>query len=349
MRNEPKKKTSSILGYAIFFFTIAGAVIVALYAYILSDRLSGGNRAVISVVMLAVIITLSVLCTLFDIVRRKIMIDRPVREILEATEKIAAGDFSVRLTAVHTYEKYDDYDLIKENLNVMAAELGKSEILKTDFVSNVSHELKTPLSIIQNYVSLIGKAGLDEETRQKYVKTVLSATKRLSDLVGNILKLNKLEHQELSIETENIRLDEMLAQAILSYEELIEEKELEIVCDFEEVSIVSAPSYLEIVWNNLISNAIKFTNNGGKISVSVKSDGEKSIVKVSDTGCGISPETGAHIFDKFYQGDTSHAQEGNGLGLALVKKVIDVLGGEISVKSQQGKGSTFTIVLKGLR
>ena len=349
MRKEPKKKTSSILGYAIFFFTIASAVIVALYAYILSDRLSGGNRAVISVVMLAVIITLSLLCTLFDIVRRKIMIDRPVREILEATEKIAAGDFSVRLTAVHTYEKYDDYDLIKENLNVMAAELGKSEILKTDFVSNVSHELKTPLSIIQNYVSLIGKSGLDEETRQKYVKTVLSATKRLSDLVGNILKLNKLEHQELSIETENIRLDEMLAQAILSYEELIEEKELEIVCDFEEVSIVSAPSYLEIVWNNLISNAIKFTNNGGKISVSVKSDGEKSIVKVSDTGCGISPETGAHIFDKFYQGDTSHAQEGNGLGLALVKKVIDVLGGEISVKSQQGKGSTFTIVLKGLR
>lgn len=346
MSKEPKKKTSSFLGYVIFFLTIACAVIVALYAYILSDRLSGGNRAVISVVMLAVIILLSLLCTLFDIVRRKVMIDRPVRDILEATEKIAAGDFSVRLTTLHSYEKYDDYDLIKENLNVMAAELGKSEILKTDFISNVSHELKTPLAIIQNYVSLIGKSGLDEDTRQKYVKTVLSATKRLSNLVGNVLKLNKLEHHELSTETENIRLDEMLAQAILSYEDLIEDKELEIECDFDEVNIVSAPSYLEMVWNNLISNAIKFTEKGGKISVSVKSDGKKPVVKVSDTGCGISPETGARIFDKFYQGDTSHSQEGNGLGLALVKKVIDLIGGEISVSSELGKGSTFTIILK---
>ena len=346
MSKEPKKKTSSFLGYVIFFLTIACAVIVALYAYILSDRLSGGNRAVISVVMLAVIILLSLLCTLFDIVRRKVMIDRPVRDILEATEKIAAGDFSVRLTTLHTYEKYDDYDLIKENLNVMAAELGKSEILKTDFISNVSHELKTPLAIIQNYVSLIGKSGLDEDTRQRYVKTVLSATKRLSDLVGNVLKLNKLEHHELSTETENIRLDDMLAKAVLAYEDLIDEKELEIECDFDEVNIVSAPSYLEMVWNNLISNAIKFTEKGGKIRVSVKSDGEKSVVKVSDTGCGISPETGARIFDKFYQGDTSHSQEGNGLGLAMVKKVIDVLGGEISVESELGKGSTFTIVLK---
>ena len=344
MSKEPKKKTSSFLGYVIFFLTIACAVIVALYAYVLSSRLSGGNRAVISVVMLAVIILLSLLCTLFDIVRRKVMIDRPVRDILEATEKIAAGDFSVRLTTLHTYEKYDDYDLIKENLNVMAAELGKSEILKTDFISNVSHELKTPLAIIQNYVSLIGKSGLDEDTRQKYVKTVLSATKRLSDLVGNVLKLNKLEHHELSTETENIRLDDMLAKAVLAYEDLIDEKELEIECDFDEVNIVSAPSYLEMVWNNLISNAIKFTEKGGKIRVSVK-----SIVKVSDTGCGISPETGARIFDKFYQGDTSHSQEGNGLGLAMVKKVIDVLGGEISVESELGKGSTFTIVLKGLR
>ena len=346
MSKEPKKKTSSFLGYVIFFLTIACAVIVALYAYILSDRLSGGNRAVISVVMLAVIILLSLLCTLFDIVRRKVMIDRPVRDILEATEKIAAGDFSVRLTTLHSYEKYDDYDLIKENLNVMAAELGKSEILKTDFISNVSHELKTPLAIIQNYVSLIDKSALDDETRQKYVKTVLSATKRLSELVGNILKLNKLENQQLSTETENIRLDEMLAQAILSYEDLIEDKELEIECDFDEVNIVSAPSYLEMVWNNLISNAIKFTEKGGKISVSVKSDGKKSVVKVSDTGCGISPEAGARIFDKFYQGDTSHSQEGNGLGLALVKKVIDLIGGEISVSSELGKGSTFTIILK---
>ncbi|MBQ7348408.1 MAG: sensor histidine kinase, partial [Clostridia bacterium] len=222
----------------------------------------------------------------------------------------------------------------------------KSEILKTDFISNVSQELKTPLAIIQNYVMLIQQKDLDEETKDKYVKTVLQATKRLSDLVSNILKLNKLENQQLSTESETVRLDEMLANAVINYEELIEEKNLNIECDLDELEIFSCPSYLEIVWNNLISNAIKFTEKGGKISVSVKKHGEKAVVTVSDTGCGISPETGAHIFDKFYQGDTSHSQEGNGLGLALVKKVIDVLGGEISVKSELNKGSTFIISLR---
>ena len=136
------------------------------------------------------------------------------------------------------------------------------------------------------------------------------------------------------------------APQILSFENLLEEKNIALECDLDEVEIVSSPTYLEIVWNNLLSNAVKFTPEGGTISVSLKKAGENVVVKVTDTGCGISPEVGARIFDKFYQGDTSHAQEGNGLGLALVKKVIDILGGEITVSSELGKGSTFTIILK---
>ncbi len=349
MRSQPKKKTSSWAGYVLFFLTIAVTVGVALTIFVVVNRNSDGNSAVIAFTMLAVIVVISLLCTGIDIVRRKIMIDAPVRKILQATERIAKGDFSVRLETAHTYETYDDYDLIMENVNAMAAELSKSEILKADFVSNVSHELKTPLAIIQSYAKLLEKEGLSEELRIKYAQTICAAAKRLNDLVGNILKLNKLEHQELTPETEAVRLDEMLAEAVLGFEELIEQKELTLSCELDEATVVSSKSYLEIVWNNLLSNAVKFTEKGGTIGVSVKKSADGAIVTVSDTGCGISPETGARIFDKFYQGDTSHSGEGNGLGLALVKKVIDVLGGEISVSSEVGKGSVFTIVLRDLQ
>ena len=273
------------------------------------------------------------------------MIERPLKEILKATEKIASGDFSVRLEPKHPYGSYDEYDLIKEYLNIMVADLSKSEILKSDFISNVSHEIKTPVAVIKNYSVLLEKEN-DLEKRAQYRRELVRASNRLSNLVGNILKLNKLENQELIVEKKAFRLDGALEEAIVAFESQIEKKELEIECDLEEISIVSSESHLEIVWNNLISNAIKFTEKGGKVGVSCKWVDGMATVEISDTGCGIDAETGKHIFDKFYQGDTSHSGEGNGLGLALVKKVIDTLGGEISVKSELGKGTTFTVRLK---
>lgn len=348
MKYKTRKRMLTVSGYLIFFLTVAITVTVALAAFVMVNRRSEGNTTVIAVTMVIVIGLLSALGTLADAIRRRIMVDRPVRRILAATERIAAGDFSVHLDVAHSYERYDDYDLIMENLNIMAAELGKSEILKVDFISNVSHEIKTPLAIIQNYLSLLEREQ-DDEVRKKYMETVREAARRLTDLITNILRLNKMEHRTIAPECSEIKLHDMLAEAILQYEELIERKGLELECELEEMSFYSAPGYLDIVWNNLISNAIKFTENGGRIGVSLTKDGDKAVVKVSDTGCGISPEAGARIFDKFYQGDTSHAGEGNGLGLALVKKVIDVLGGEISVESELGRGSTFTIVLRDLK
>jgi signal transduction histidine kinase len=229
----------------------------------------------------------------------------------------------------------------------MAAELEKTELLKTDFISNVSHEVKTPLSVIQAYASALQDENLDKETRKKYTNTLMQTTKRLSELITNILKLNKLENQDIAPEYERVDLTAMLSDAVLSFESIIENKELNLECDLDDVVIYSSGSYLEIVWNNLISNAIKFTDKGGSIFISLKEHLDSVEVKITDTGCGISRETGKHIFEKFYQGDTSHSGEGNGLGLPLVKKVIDILGGEISVKSEIGKGSTFTIILKG--
>lgn len=345
MRKKKNWLKSFLLGIIFPFFTIVVISSVCIFVYEQVRRDAEGNGFLIYLVMFLTVGALSMLFVIGDLLRRKITNDTPVREILEATEKIASGDFSVRLMTARSFENYNDYDLIKENLNAMAKELEKSEILKTDFISNLSHELKTPLSIIQNYIFLL-QGDLDGETKKKYIDIVVSATKRLTSLVTNILKLNKLENQTLNIEYEKINLSEMLAEVVLSYEEIIDKKRIELECDFDEVEIVSCSSYLEIIWNNLLSNAIKFTENGGKITVKLKKDRSKVVFEVADTGCGISQETGARIFDKFYQGDTSHSGEGNGLGLALVKKVIDIIGGEISVKSELGKGSTFKVVLK---
>lgn len=342
-----KKSRFSIAGIIIFFLTIALVIQIAIltYDYII-ERTS--DNALIAVLMLVVVILLAVVCTVVDLIRRKIMIDRPVKAILDATDDIAHGDFSVRVEPRHVYEKYDEYDLIIENLNTMTAELEKSELLKNDFISNVSHELKTPLAVIQSYSAKMSEGGLDEETYKSYADTINSASARLSNLVTNILKLTKLEHQRMALTYEQVNLCAQLSETIVAYEELIDNKEITLECDLDDVVINSVPSYLEIVWNNLISNAIKFTQKGGKISVTLKNEGGYAVASVSDTGCGISSDVGERIFEKFYQGDTSHSAEGNGLGLALVKKVIDLVGGEISVSSSVGVGTTFTIRLRSL-
>lgn len=334
-----------ILGILIPFLTVFVIVSVTLAIFVAVEKKWGDKPAIVSTVMMLTIFMFAILFTLGDVLRRKMTTERSVHAILEATERIAAGDFSARLEIKHVYEKYNDYDLIMENINAMAAELQKSETLNADFISNVSHEIKTPLAVIRNYVSLLATEK-DEEARQKYAQTVTLATQRLTNLVTNVLKLNKLENQQLSFEREKIRLDEMLAESALAFEDEYEKKGLELDCDLDEVEIYSCAGYLEIVWQNLISNAVKFTPKGGKISISLKKEGKNAVVKVQDSGCGISAADGARIFDKFYQGDTSRASEGNGLGLALVKKVIDLVGGEISVVSELGKGSIFTVKLR---
>lgn len=345
---DVKRRTKTLLrGYLVFFVTIFVTVSVSLTLFMLINRQTDGNLSAIVISMLVTIVFLSLFFTLFDVIRRRIMIDRPVEQILFATEKITSGDFSVRLTPLHRYEKYDEYDLIMENLNAMAAELEKSELLKSDFIFNVSHELKTPLATIQNYAYLL-KSDVSGEQKEKYIRTITEATKRLTALVTNILKLNKLENQQLKFTSEKIALHDMLADVILTFEDAIEQKGLELECDLDEVVFVSSKSNLEIAVSNLISNAVKFTERGGTIKISLKKIDNNSVkIEVSDTGCGISPDVGSRIFDKFYQGDTSHSQEGNGLGLALVKRVIDLIGGEISVSSEPGKGSIFSIVVKG--
>ena len=347
MKRGGLRPTRSVLLGSLLFFVLIALVIqiaVLIYDYI-AERTE--SNMLIALLMLGVIVLLSIACTVIDIFRRRLMVTHPTERILMATERIAAGDFSVQLPLMHPYGRYTEYDLIMENLNMMAAELSKSEMLKTDFISNVSHELKTPLAVIGSYAALLRDESIEPEERRRHIETMLAAVARLSNLVTNILKLNKLENRELRPETETFDLTASLEECILAHEELIEAKELTLDCELDEVHITSSRSYLELVWNNLISNAIKFTEPGGAVGVRLKRLESTVEVSVFDTGCGISPEFGARIFEKFYQGETSHSGEGNGLGLALVRKVIDILGGKITVSSEIGKGSTFTVTLGG--
>jgi signal transduction histidine kinase len=229
----------------------------------------------------------------------------------------------------------------------MARELEGVETLRTDFIANVSHEMKTPLSVIKNYSSLLLEKELPHDKRIEYAKGISNNAKKLSDMMTNILKLNRLENQQIFPQPTEFDLGEQLCQCLLQFEDIWEEKELEIETDIQDdVRIKSDPELLSLVWSNLISNAVKFTPEGGTIGVALNADERNVIVSVRDTGYGIDPETGKHIFEKFYQGDTSHATQGNGLGLALVKRVVDILQGEISVQSTPGQGSTFTVRIR---
>lgn len=284
---------------------------------------------------------------MIDGIRRKILVDRPVRKITSAAEQIMKGDFSVRIPPIHTIDSADGFGTIAECLNKMAQELAGMETLRTDFIANVSHELKTPLAVIQNYGTMLQQPDLPEEKRLEYAKSVTEASHRLANLITNILKLNKLENQQIYPQVETYDLGEQLCECLLSFEEAWEKKELQIETDVQEAVLVDADAQLlSLVWNNLFSNAVKFTEPHGKISLSLRTQGDFAVIQVSDTGCGIPPEVGKHIFEKFYQGDTSHATQGNGLGLALVKRVIDIVGGDISVSSQVGRGSTFTVRIR---
>ena len=278
-----------------------------------------------------------------DIIQRKIKVDRPVKKIKKALQEITGGDFTVRLDGSREQQSFAE---IMDSINCMTEELSGVETLRSDFIANVSHELKTPLSVIQNYGMLLQDPEISEETRTEYAVAITKSARNLADLITNILKLNRLENQQIFPQTRDYDLGEQLAECILQFEQQWEDKQIELEIDLaEDVKVRQDMELMAIVWNNLLSNAFKFTEPGGAVSVTMTVLGEEAVVSIRDTGCGMSPEVGAHIFEKFYQGDTSHATKGNGLGLALVKRIIDITGGSISVSSVAGAGSTFIVKL----
>lgn len=282
-----------------------------------------------------------------DFIRRNMTVKKPVKRIQEGIDKIIGGDFQTEIPYLYREDSDNEFDQIIKGLNKMAKELGSVETLRTDFISNVSHEMKTPLAVIQNYGTLLQTPNLSEEKRMEYAKGINDQTRRMTSLITNILKLNKLENQQIYPNVQKYDLGEQLCECMISFENDWEKKEIEIDVNIAEDVIVNAdPEMMSLVWNNLLSNAIKFTEKGGTVGLFLTKEGENAVIRISDTGCGMSAETGKNIFHKFYQGDTSHATQGNGLGLALVKRVIDISGATINVSSKLGEGSAFTVIMQ---
>ncbi len=352
MRKEKNQKRIAFLQlFCIFFLLIAFVLTSSMILFMTYLRnsmeisLNDANIRMAALVTFGNVFLLSLICAAVDTLRRKLTVERPVKRIIQGAQRVMDGDLTARIEPVRGVDA--GFNAIIDYFNRMVEELSGMETLRTDFIANVSHELKTPLAVIQNYGTMLQQPDLSEEERKDYARTVTNASQRLASLITNILKLNKLENQQIYPKKERFDLGEQLCECLLGFENAWEAKNLEIESDIADgVTVESDPELLSLVWNNLFSNAVKFTEPGGTVGLKLYTESGHAVVEVSDTGCGISPEVGAYIFEKFYQGDSSHATQGNGLGLALVKRVVDIVGGEIGVSSEPGKGSTFTVKLR---
>lgn len=266
----------------------------------------------------------------------------PIKKLRIAMDKVAEGDYSVRLE-----EKSSSKEIMEiyTGFNLMAHELETTEILQTDFVSNVSHEFKTPINAIEGYSTLLQDSENLDGQQRDYVEKILFNTRRLSSLVGSILLLSKLENQQIPTNRTEYRVDEQIRQSLVALETAWVDKDIELDVDLDSAVYVGNEPMMHHVWDNLLSNAIKFSPAGSTVKLQLKKQSGKLIFAVEDQGPGLSDETQKHIFDKFYQADSSHKEEGNGLGLALVKRILTMEKGQITAENRPEGGCRFTVVL----
>lgn len=267
---------------------------------------------------------------------------RPIQDLIEATRKVAKGDFTVKLDDTQGDGEIGE---LLSSFNVMTSELSGIEMFRSDFINSFSHEFKTPIVSIRGFAKQLQRDELTSQQRKEYTDIIVSESERLSRLSSNVLLLTKLENQQIVTDVSDFSLDEQLRTSILLFEKQWSAKNIELDLDLQPVNYRSNAEMVSEIWVNLLSNAVKFTGEGGKISVSCGELENCVIVSIRDNGVGMTQETRERIFSKFYQGDTSHAQEGNGLGLALVSRIVELCRGKIDVKSAPGEGSEFLVYL----
>lgn len=311
-------------------------VLVSLKFGLISQNVTNPIRVAIEYLFLISLI----FGTILTVIAGKISL-RPAKRFVETTQRVAAGDFSVRFQMGGLEESYS----LMQSLNTMVEELSSIETLRDDFVSNISHEFKTPIASIHGFAKLLKRGGLTQEQRDEYLDIILSESERLSTLSKNVLLLSKLDNTSRLIDLMEYPLDEQLRRTILLLNRDMEEKHIELDVKLEKCRIMANEEMLDQVWINLLNNAVKFTPQGGWIAVSLECAGDTATVIIRDSGIGMEKDVVKHIFDKFYQGDPSRSHEGNGLGLALVKRIVNLSGGTIQVDSQLGTGSEFTVTL----
>ena len=266
-----------------------------------------------------------------------------VQIIIDSMNKVAGGDYSVR---IYEKAKTREFEIMFSNFNKMVEELSSVKTLREDFIREFSHEFKTPLSSVHGFAELLAEGGLSEEDSKKFINIIVDETDRLRRLADNTLIISKLENQQLAGDTEIIKLDEQLNEAIIVLAREWEKKNLSLSSDLQPITVRGNRPLIMQVWVNLISNAIKFTPEGGEITVGLKEVDGRAEVTVKDNGAGIPENELPHIFEKFYRASCAQKTDGNGLGLAICKRILDLHGGEISVKSVRGEGSTFAVMLE---
>lgn len=267
----------------------------------------------------------------------------PIKRLSEAMDEVANGNFEIHLESGNRIKEIKN---IYEKFNIMTKELRSTEILQSDFIASASHEIKTPITSIEGYTMLLQNEDISDEDKKRFIGKILFNTRRLSELVGNILLLSKIENQAIEAKKKKFRLDEQIRQSILLLEPKWLMKENEFDVDLESVIYEGNEALLQHIWNNLIDNAVKFSPKGGLVTIRLKEEEDNYIFIIEDEGPGIPEEYRQKVFNKFYQTDNSHKQEGNGLGLALVKKIVDLYQGEIKIENLPQKGCRFTVILK---
>lgn len=266
----------------------------------------------------------------------------PIKRLQQGMRMVADGRFDVRLDIRSTSTEINE---LCDGFNMMVQELQSTEIVQTDFVSNVSHEVKTPINAIEGYATLLQSCSDIDETEREYISKILFNTKRLSSLVSNILLLSKVENQTILAHRENYRLDEQIRETIVAYEFMWESKAIDFDVELAETVYLGDEKMMHHVWSNLLSNAIKFSPDGGKIALRLLQMENRIVFIIENEGEGLSENSLKHLFDKFYQGDHSHKAEGNGLGLALAKRILMRNDGQIFAENRDEGGCRFTVIL----
>lgn len=335
----------SLRNYFVIFMLIlffAGS-----YAGVYFLQWKSGKDLYIALSMVAYLVVISGFATfLFGFMRIQAY-EKPIVVLQNAIKKVAEGDYSVRLSPLRKDGKVDEIEAMIMDFNYMVEELESVEMLKNDFVSNVSHELKTPLSVIKSSTDLILGDSLSKSEERLYIQKISHSVGKLTTVIENILELSKLENAKRPPILQKVNVSESISESVLLYDGILDEKNLTVNIQLDSSLIVNADAaLLGTVWNNLLSNAVKFTPEGGRIDIVLNKNNEWAEVMLKDNGCGMDVQTCRHLFEKFYQADSSRGTKGNGLGLAMVKRIMELLEGEIEVESQLGKGSLFTVRLK---
>lgn len=326
--------TISVLVVTACITSILVSMMISL-GIITADNI-GNHKVMITITLISCTIVGTIITTLSS----RAMV-KSVQEFIEASNRVANGDFSARVRMRHPAELRK----LSDNFNRMAEELGGIEVLRTDFINNFSHEFKTPIVSIKGFAEILKDDQLSKEERDEYLDIVISESTRLASLASRVLEFTKIEQQNIVSEKVCFNLGEQIRQCILLLDAKLTQKKICLELNLYDFTIEANREMLSQIWLNLLDNAIKFTSEEGIIRLNMRPLEEAVEVEIIDNGCGISEEAISHIFDKFYQADGSHAMEGNGLGLSMVKKIIELHDGMIECYSQMGKGTMFKVAL----